>query len=579
MATATMPTAAPATALTSSTTRPPLWPIPCEVIGASGEFASGKTLLGLTIAPGPATRVYDWEGSATPYKALGFVHVDAARAMLDAYPPSTFPNGVLPYHRLEWWLNDVRVNCPPGKYDVIMVDPISELEAGITDMVRRFPDKFGLSKAQIERGGGLFWGAVKDYQKSILDDLRARAQTFYFTAHMRDVFAGGSPTGKREAKGKDTLFELASLYLHLDRDAPLEGKDKGVQPVEPNAVVMKTRLTAIRMDGGKIDIVPVLPPRFTHCTPNRIRQYMVTPPDYAKLKKEEKLQERVFTEEEKLRLQLQVAEKNAETEQAALSRVELLRQAAATSAPAAPVNPDQSGQVVAGIQQKAQVAAANQPEKLSPERVQIVLDLAREIYANNPGDFVSLLTEYGAEKASELTAEDGKAVLTRMLAVRDQQAAARVANAEAPFDAPAQPAAEVDSIERTTTEQAAQNPASAIVKQMIKSDYVECFGDAERFAEWLHARGLYTIDAMTVEQANAAYADMKAMLLANHGPGIRKSQLDRIRSTAMEQLKLNEDELTAILSPYGVSSFRSLTAEQADHVLSELLARELGLKN
>jgi hypothetical protein len=312
---------------------------------------------------------------------------------------------------------------------------------------------------------------------------------------------------------------------------------------------------------------------------------MVAPPDYSKLKKEERLQTREMSEEEKLRLQLQIAEKNAEAEQAGISRLELMRQAAAGAAAAAtpPVNPDQSGAVVASTQQKTEALASSQPSRVAAEQVKVIIDLAREVFASNPDGFVSLLSEFGAERTSELSAEDAMEVLKRMFAIRDG-----ATTQEAPFDTPAagtSPAAQQDSsatqggIERMTTEQADKCPAADVIKQMIKSTYVECFGDAARFSQWMQARGLYAIDDLTAEQASSVLADMQAMLEANHGTSIRPSQTARLKDLIYNRLKLNEDEQEALLRPFGVSTARSLTSEQADSIISDLLARELGLKN
>lgn len=384
-----------------SSTPPPIWPIPIEVFGATGEYASGKTLGGLTIDP-LHTLCYDFEGSATPYVAgLGFKHVDSARELIAKYPKGYRPKDVW-----EWWLAHVRKEALPGKYTVIHVDPISELENGLVEWVRDNCTQFGLTKNQIEKFSGLFWGAVKDYWKQILNDLRVRCQTFYFTAHMRDEYKGGSRTGKREAKGKETLFELASLYLEYER---LPDK-KGNVPAVPSATVLKHRLVVFH--GGKI--IPAVPPRLPEATPDAIRHYLANPPDYDKLKASERVVEHELTEEEKLRLQAEIASKQAEASQAELSKLELIRQAAEqqraqAQQPGPAPSSDQSHvaaqhkreQAVARAEEElreheSRVASeANQP--ISESAVNAILELLEDAF-KDPDEFRNVLKAIGEDR-------------------------------------------------------------------------------------------------------------------------------------------------------------------------------------
>jgi hypothetical protein len=292
---------------------PPLWPQPIEVLGLTGEFASGKTLFGLTIAPGPATLCYDNEKSSGTYLSLGFERVDVPAELQKAHPA-----GYKPIDTFNWWIKHVR-SVPTGKFRVILLDPVSEIESGLVDYVRTHPGDFGRTIAQYAKSAGLMWGDVKEFWKAILADLASRCETFAFTSHMANVWERDGPTGKRKAKGKETLMELASLYLQLERK-----KDaKGNMPAKPAAVVLKSRLSSIRVsDGGDVDIVPTLPPRLPEATPAAVRKYMTAPPDYSHLKPDELAPDVAMTEEEKLELRHQTARAECEAEEMRLARAE-----------------------------------------------------------------------------------------------------------------------------------------------------------------------------------------------------------------------------------------------------------------
>jgi hypothetical protein len=138
-----------------------------------------------------------------------------------------------------------------------------------------------------------------------------------FTAHLGAEFADKKPTGKLKPKGKDTLPELASLYLWMEWQ-----KDKaGGRAAKPSAKVIKSRLSFTRVDPatGDVDIRPALPPRLPVATPHAVRQYLLAPPDYANLSDAEKAPEAELSADERLRLE--VARAEAERD-AAFARLE-----------------------------------------------------------------------------------------------------------------------------------------------------------------------------------------------------------------------------------------------------------------
>lgn len=381
----------------------PIWPQPIEIIGVTGEFASGKTLFGLTIAPGPRTKVYDTEKSSGSYTAIKFERVSIPDKMAEIKP-----SGYKPIDTFTWWWNDVKAT-PAGKFDVIMIDTISEIEDGLVEWVQKNPTYFGHSSGQYAKMSGIMWGDVKTLWKAILSDLASRCQTFVFCAHMANVWSGDRPTGKRKPKGKETLQELASLYLIMERKADAAGK----MPAKPAATVLKTRLVHTTFDPVTmgVKIVPCLPPRLPVCTPQAIRDYMNAPPDYDNLKDDEKVHEEKLTADEREMLAFQKAEMERDAERMRLERVnqtrEMQREAEAKAATG------HAGEVAA-----ATVTAAGQPNPLGPTPDQLQKLLNHKTHFKQVGgtdeEWTALFAPYGVQKAKELTPAQATEVIDKL---------------------------------------------------------------------------------------------------------------------------------------------------------------------
>lgn len=253
-----------------------------------------NTLFGLTIAPGPDTYYYDFEQSGASYNELGHKRVNVLKEMQEKYP-----NGYKSVDLFLWWLNDVR-SIPANKYRVIVIDPATDIERGLTDWVAANPQHFGHTSAQYQKMQGIMWGDVKDYWKSILADLSVRCETLYFTAHLGKEFEGNTPTGKLKAKGKNTLTELASLYLWFSRKADV----RGVRPNAPSAKVIKARTMIMKvMPDGEIDIQQVLPPTLPVATPKAIREAFAKPAGGREIDEIERHHEDTLSDEERMRLE------------------------------------------------------------------------------------------------------------------------------------------------------------------------------------------------------------------------------------------------------------------------------------
>lgn len=305
--------------------KPPLWGgtrIP--VLGVTGEKYAGKSLFVSSIDP-ERTLMIDLEKStetySIPYKKRLDLYAELQKR-IDADPKR---KGSTPTPLDAFiWFKETLEGVKPGEYSVIAVDPISDIEQGLTDWVYENPSTFGRSKAQYDKAGGLLFGDVKAYWKMMLGMLSTRCETFAFTTHMGFVWKGSAPTSERKAKGKETLFELASLYVEVQR----KPNEKGEIPAAPVGVVKKSRLAVTQIIDGEVTHTPILPPRLKVCTPKAIREYIAAPPDYSKLKKEEKVETEVMTGDEKLRLEAEIAADKRAAAELEMSRFERMREAA-----------------------------------------------------------------------------------------------------------------------------------------------------------------------------------------------------------------------------------------------------------
>jgi hypothetical protein len=352
-----------------------LWPrtprgnrMDIEIVGGTGEYKSGKTLFGFSIAPGeftsgpfagkPRTKVYDLEKSSSTYSGARVDRTDVYDLVTSKFRGAD--GKVKNFSIIDVFnilLGDIET-IKQSQFDVIMIDPISDIEDGIVNMVKDKPDQFGLTSEQVKKGGGLLWGAVKNFYKStLLRALAGRCKTFYYTVHLRDEFKGGAPTGRREPKGKDTLMELAGLYLWFEREPIRGGTQDGAIPDLPSANVVKHRVSDTYIgDDGDLHVEQLLPPRLPVATVMAIRNYIATGVNLKKLKPDERAIEKTISEEEMLRLKTAAAEKEIEANQSAIDRLD--RQAKLRAMAAATANPPTAEAQLQTAQQEKRVANA-----------------------------------------------------------------------------------------------------------------------------------------------------------------------------------------------------------------------------
>lgn len=345
-----------------------IWPkdVKIDVIGLTGPIWSGKTLFGLLIDP-EHTLYDDFEKSGSAYEGIGVERNDVPSILLEEYPKGYNSKQVF-----EWWLKRVRA-IPPGKYSVYMADPFSDIEDGLVEWVKSRYAEWGFSSAaKFAALEGIFWNRVKSELKKILVDLSSRVQTFVFTSHLKQVWRNGKPTDKLIPKGKKTLMELATLYVYLERSADKEGN----VPEIPSGVIIKARLSNILKKDGKILIQSMLPPRLPRATPDDIRQYILNPPDYSKLKVDEKVPERILSNDERLELEKETAEAQQAAAEAVLESDKLKDKQEANKAVARSrlrPNPDKAVET-----QKDQQEAAEGQNTKNTEEEPLTLEVTEE---------------------------------------------------------------------------------------------------------------------------------------------------------------------------------------------------------
>jgi len=288
----------------------PLFPKPIPIIGVTGDHESGKSVFCLTVCRGPQTLVYDMEQSSASYDDFGHHRVNVLAEM-----HRTHPNGYKPVDLFNWWLKHVR-SLEAGKYRVIVIDPVTDLDSGLKDWVSANPQAFGHTAQQYAKMSGIMWGDIKTYLKSIMADLSVRCETLAYTSHLGSEFEDNKPTGRMKPKGMSTFRELASLYLWLYRKPDA----KGNKPNEPTARVLKSRLMATSFSGdGKFVMRQVLPPVMPVCTPDTIRDAFASPAGGREIDDIERHVEETLSDEDRLRLEVAKAEAERDAVQGKLA--------------------------------------------------------------------------------------------------------------------------------------------------------------------------------------------------------------------------------------------------------------------
>lgn len=487
------------------------------IIMVSGAVNSGKTLFGLTIDPNcrkPAsevaatTLVYDQEGSADTYAgALNFEHKDTRAAVAAGVhrevvtPDPNDPRWLQILKKQAdcndspaasmfraWYLSILKVE--PGRYAVGICDTFTPLQDGMVDWLRRHPEAFGRTLNEYQKASSMFlWPDVKAMLAHILTiDCRLRFQTFVLNVHLKNEWSGGSggtggaKTGRKIAEGLDVLEKLATLHLELDRTPKEKGKDA---PRVPSGIVKKERLVRFSPDGNDL---PILPPRVPICTPDAIRGYIMTPPDFSRLDAGERLPDQSMSDDERLRIQAAIAENNRAAEESKVSALEMARRAMeqgrafVQSAPVATATAAATG---------TQPEPATQIVPITEQQAKEMLNVMKQLFTTGKDAAAWMQANYQAANPAALTeaqADDAIIRLTKDLA--DKKLAATKAEEQRLLQT--QPANH-DPNGPATVEQRAR------VRDLTIKVYGDKTPDAQR--EFLQSLGINAAASMTYCQA------------------------------------------------------------------------------
>ncbi len=307
----------------------PLWEgIDIPIIGLTGPKASGKTLFASTIDP-QHTLMIDCEMSSSSYSSIPYAQrLDLFEELANRKMEPTPENA---------WIivKEAIEKADPKKIRVVVIDPWDFIQGGYVASIERTPERFGHTRNQYEKASGLLWGDVSSSLHMWLGMQAKRLKgSIVLINHLGFVWKDNKPTEKTKAKGVGVIYQLASLYIRMDRSPDNNGK----VPEAPAGFVTevlggKSRLVHTEVSTeGVVELKPVLPPRMPVCTPAAIRQYIKTPPDYSKLKKGELAPAETMTAEQKLEVKAQMASDIKEAEVAKLSRLEMMRAAGAARA-------------------------------------------------------------------------------------------------------------------------------------------------------------------------------------------------------------------------------------------------------
>jgi hypothetical protein len=311
-----------------------------------------------------------------------------------------------------------------------------------------------------------------------------------------------------------------------------------------------------------------------------------------------------MSEDEKLRLQAQIAADHRAASEAEVSRIDKMQAAAAAQAAAsaaAPQSPDQSASL---LQQPAEKAAARVAKRVSQSQVDRIVKLLPQAFGNNDlllGEFMDeKLSLAGVAKIPELEESEADGIESDLLAIvaKNKQAAladkraeiekapdannSRTSASEPPFEVPpvAEPAHKPPATERVPITQQQIDGIVAMIPKAFPTDQAVEAG----FPPLLAAYGVERISQLNSIQAGELYGKLQFIESRLHRAGgsdltapgsITDDQMRRLQSLA-ERTNWGPDAREKWLKDRSCSTFKNLSYEQADDRIEELLKIELG---
>lgn len=415
--------------------------IPLPLVVLTGEPGSGKSVFsvfstpnGLDLTKPPQAVVFDFEDSVGPYVgALNFVRYDVRQMMADGIQNQVRQSAPSDEHWKKVLLEKADVSASPsaslfrgsimsllaikpGQFLTCSLDTLKPLQEGATDWLLLHPEAFGKTLAQYQKmkAAILIPDVRKILDHILLVECRSRFEMTVVTYHQKNEWEGqgesAHKTGQRISEAWELADRLSTLYATLDRRPKAKGKSA---PRVPSGLVTwpygKSRLLRVR-DGVP---VPVLPPRLPEFTPEAIRAYMASPPDYDNLKPGERMPDDTLTDDQKLLVAARVSDNERATSENKLSALELARAAAARPQQTAQQMTVSLGPVAATIQPPAQ-AQQPVPVYATSGQQSEMMGLLRKLFATGAEAQVWMQEKCGTTNLATITNSEADGVLAKL---------------------------------------------------------------------------------------------------------------------------------------------------------------------
>jgi len=605
----------------------PIYNPPIPICALSGETSSGKTLFPIMSTPNaldkskpPQCVVHDLEGSAETYvSSLNFEWRDIRGMLADGLhmrkgtPKDSDPNWKKILLTNTEHANDHPaasmfravfmsvLSIEPGQFLTCSVDPFTALQVGAMEWLKLHPQAFYRTASQYIKAGSMF--LVPDTRQMLeyflTVDCRSRFEMTVITFHQKNEWVGtgdaARKSGERISEHWELVDKVASLSATLDRRPKAKGKSA---PRVPSGCIVypfgKSRMMVVK-DG---ELLPALPPRIPEFTPDAIRAYFASPPDYDALKPSERMPGDDMSDDERLKVQAGIETDKRISEELKLSQMELQKsgmtaQAAAVAVQQAPLQQ----------QPATQTTDVETPAMITQQQTATIMAMLPACF-DSPAEFGEVLQRYGVGKLSELTESRAEDLHSELLRIDSERKMAKSAEKLAGT----QPTAE--TVEATRVQAGTQGtPPIASVADVADKPVQPTTIDVNRVNALLALAHVAKImpavladmmreiggdGCVKLSQLTTAQADELSERLrakndssqqgftpppATQSPDgmVTADQLGRIKKL-VESTGLTYDEQVAWLERNSLKSFRNLQVNTADELISELLQVELGYK-
>jgi hypothetical protein len=254
---------------------------PKGLIHVTGPSGVGKSLFSIGLVQigldPKRVAVFDNEQSLKQHhESLGFgCYMDMTQKRLEKFGLFGSPRAFFKYQL------ELVEALPKNTYDLIVVDNVVPLEDGIEDYIEAEPEKFGITKNQVERGMGLKWRPIKILYSTFIQSLAEKAPLFIFTSQLAQTFANAQavpglfhPQGKKDVLGQQSALRI---WLRFNKTCEI-----------PDGLVMKSRLVYPQRLGELLNWTPILPYKVSPASWAHILDYLEKPPDLDELEECEK---------------------------------------------------------------------------------------------------------------------------------------------------------------------------------------------------------------------------------------------------------------------------------------------------